>query len=105
MGAETPHKKPKPPSAYVCDINPEGYFGETTDPSNKGKEVTHQKQSLVASPSSGQIQEDQHENSLLPPLDFRPKAATILVEESRPVNISLTDIPRITYIAASLPQE
>ena len=41
----------------------------------------------------------------MPPLDFRLEASAILVEESRPVNISLTDTPRITYIAASLPQE
>ena len=31
--------------------------------------------------------------------------STILVEESRHANISLMDIPLITYIAASLPQE
>ena len=28
MGAETPHKKPPPPSAYVYKLDPTSYFGE-----------------------------------------------------------------------------
>ena len=80
MGAKTLHKQPKPPSAYVCAINPKGYFGETTHTSGKGKDIKDQKQPSKASQISGQIQEDRHENSLLPPLDFRPEASIVLVE-------------------------
>ena len=105
MGAETPHKKLKPHSAYVCNINPKGYFGEIANPSDKGKDIKDQKQPSEASHNKGPIPEDQHENSLFPPLDFKTKASAVLVEESRPVNISLTNTPRITYIATSLPQE
>ena len=93
MGAETPHKKKKPPSAYVYNINPKGYFGENANPSDKGKDIKDHEQPSEASHSNGQIQEDQHENYLLPPLEFRAKASTILVEESRLVNISWMDTP------------
>ena len=105
MGVETPHKKQKPPSTYVCNIKPKGYFGEDANPSDKAQDIKDQKQSSVASYSNDPIQEDQHEHSLLPPLDFRPEAYTVLVEESRLVNISLIDTFWITYIAASLLQE
>ena len=105
MGAETPHKQQKPPSSYVYNINPKGYFGENTNPSDQAHDIKDLKPSSVASYRNDPIQEDQHEHSLLPPLDFRPETSSILVEESRHVNISLIDTPRITYIAASLPQE
>ena len=39
MGVETPHKQPKPPLAFVCTINPKGYFGETTHSSCKEREI------------------------------------------------------------------
>ena len=98
MGAETPHKKQKPPSTYVYNMNPKGYFGENAHSSDNRKDITDQQQPLDAS-------HNQDEHTLLPPLDFRPEASAVLVEESRPINISLIDTPRITYIAASLPQE
>ena len=53
MGADTPHKKLKPPFAYVCNINPKGYFGEIAKPSDKEKIMEDQKQPLEASHSKG----------------------------------------------------
>ena len=55
MGAKTPHKHPKLPSTYVCTINPKEYFGETTNPSGKEKDIKDQKKPSEASHSNGQI--------------------------------------------------
>ena len=55
MGAKTPHKKSKPPSTYMYNINPKGYFGEIANPSDKEKDIKDQKQPSTASPSSSQI--------------------------------------------------
>ena len=104
MGAETPHKQPKTPLVYVYTINPKGYFGETTHSSCKEREITNQKKSKEASQINDLIKEEEYEDSLLPPLNFRLEASSILVEESRPININLTVSPQITYIAAFLPQ-
>ena len=49
MGAKTPHKKPKPPFAYVCNINPKGCFGEIANPSDKGKDIKDHEKPLEAS--------------------------------------------------------
>jgi len=42
---------------------------------------------------------------ILPPQEHRPPISSILTEETRPINISLIEIPHVTYIAASLPPE
>ena len=81
MGAEIPHKKPKPPSTYVCTINPKGYFGETTHCSFKEGENKDQKKANKASQRNDPIIEEEYEDSLFPPLDSRPEASSILVEE------------------------
>ena len=93
MGAKTPHKQPKPPSTYVCTINPKGYFGETTHSSCKEKDIRDQNNSKEASQNNNLIKEGEYEDSLLPPPNFRLEASSILVEESRSVNISLIETP------------
>lgn len=45
------------------------------------------------------------EISSSPPLDPRPAASSIIIEETIVVNISVTETPRITYIETSLPSE
>ena len=79
MGAKAPHKKPKPPSAYVCKIDPKGYFGENAHSSCKEGVSKNQKEVKKASPKNNPIKEKENEDSLLPPPNFRPKASFILV--------------------------
>ena len=42
---------------------------------------------------------------ILPPQEHRPPISSVLIEETRPVNINLTKTPHITYIVASLQNE
>lgn len=42
---------------------------------------------------------------ILPPQEHRHPISSVLIEETQPVNISLTKIPHITYIIASLPPQ
>ena len=93
IGAKMPHKQPNPPSTYVCTINPKGYFGETTHSSCKEKEIKDHKKPKEASKRNNLIKEEEYEYYLLPPQDFRLEASSILVEESRPIKISLTKTP------------
>ena len=73
MGVKMPHKKLKPPSPYVCKIDPKGYFGENTNSSCKERVDTNQKQGKVAKKApqnNNPLEEVEHEDLLLTPEDF-----------------------------------
>ena len=129
MGAKTPHKQPPPPSAYVYKLDPAGYFGEEELSSRKNetqKETKRQKdkrktslgenssgvplgdsknETIIKDVSNGENLSEVPKDGyfILPPQDHQPPISSVLTEETQPVNISLTEIPHITYIVASLP--
>ena len=110
MGAKIPHKKIKTSSTYIYKIDPKGYFGENPNSTNNipngvDKSTKKEKVAKKVSPSNDPIEEEEYRESILPPQDHKLEASSILIEESRPININLTETPRITYIETSLPQE
>ena len=47
----------------------------------------------------------EHEDLALPPQDNQPEVSSILIEDTREVNIGSLEIPRLVHIAASLSQD
>ncbi len=131
MGVEMPHKRPPPPLAYVYKLDPAGYFEEeeisshkkeilkeTKKKNNKRKKSHGENSSRVplgdsknetkikdVSNSENLLEAPEDGDFILPPQEHQPPISSILTKETRPINISLTEIPHITYIAASLPPE
>ena len=110
MGAETPHKQPPPPSAYVYKLDPVGYFGEEEISSRKiemKKEIKKQKGKRKTSfgENSSRAPWDASKNErkikdvsdgenlskapedgdfILPPQENRPPISSVLTEETTP---------------------
>ena len=77
MVANTTYKKTRPSSTYVYKIDPKWYFNEnpnSTSISPKGVNTSKKKTKVAkkASQSNDPIQEEEYEDSLLPPQDHRP---------------------------------
>lgn len=127
MGEKTPHKWSPPPSKYVYKLDPIGYFGEEEvlikkkwfEKRKKKRETSSGENSFGAPLDDSQnelkIKDVSDSENLsktpkdgyfiLPTQDHRPPISLVLIEETRPVNISLTEEPHITYIATSLSPE
>jgi hypothetical protein len=112
--------------AYVYKLDPASYFGEEEISSRKNeikkenkkqkrKRKTSSSEKYSRAPLNGTKKDVSNGENLpevpedgdfiLPPQELRPPISSVLAEDTRLVNISLTEIPCITYIAASLPPE
>lgn len=111
MGAKTPHKKTKPDSTYIYKLDPKGYFEENPQHSSDTPKTRTKVNLRLAKATKITPQQEhpepqaEHEDLALPPQDNRPKISSILIEDTREVNIGSSEIPRFVHIAASLSQD
>ena len=108
MGAETPHKETKQESAYIYKLDPKGYFGENPQPSSDtpktGTKVNLRLAKAMKRDPQQKNPESQveYEDLTLPSQDNRLDMSSILIEDTREVNIGSLEIPRLVHIATSL---
>ena len=108
IGAETPHKKTKPDSAYIYKLYPKAYFGENPHPCSNtpkiGTNANHRPAKIArkASQRDEPNLEAEHEDLAFPPQNNRLEVSSILIEDTREVNIGSSKIPKLVHIAASL---